>query len=296
MIPKKLFSPKCLHPDREVVFNDDLQRFFNYILDKKKIVTNNEVIISYSEYKIYYKEKKISMLHFSRSKEENAKEYYECLFGQIQNFFFMKDYKYIAKLFSIYTLYSLYYTQTYPTFYQINLTIEYLNGLNNFIKEIETLNKEISFEIFSMMKKLKKDNGISIGVISGLKTIILNKYGLPFEQKTNVYSDYCSILEYKEKINNPDTQKKQNKKNSDLTKYYNLKKNIINDIKSLDFNKEEYLKYINENLINKNVNNQQDYYNEKNSYFDLENIPQLTKEDLEPNNISNFDFLFNKLL
>ena len=58
MIPKKLFSPKCLHPDREVVFNDDLQRFFNYILDKKKIVTNNEVIISYSEYKIYYKEKK----------------------------------------------------------------------------------------------------------------------------------------------------------------------------------------------------------------------------------------------
>ena len=165
MIPKKLFSPKCLHPDREVVFNDDLQRFFNYILDKKKIVSNKEMIISYSEYKIYYKEKKISMLHFSRSKEENAKEYYECLFGQVQNFFFMKDYKYIAKLFSIYTLYSLYYTQTYPTFYQINLTIEYLNGLNNFIKEIETLNKEISFEIFSMMKKLKNDNGISIGVI-----------------------------------------------------------------------------------------------------------------------------------
>jgi isochorismate hydrolase len=88
MIPKKLFSPKCLHPDREVVFNDDLQRFFNYILDKKKIVSNNEMIISYSEYKIYYKEKKISMLHFSRSKEENAKEYYECLFGQVQNFFF----------------------------------------------------------------------------------------------------------------------------------------------------------------------------------------------------------------
>lgn len=296
MIPKKLFSPKCLHPDREVVFKDDLQKFFGFILDKKKIDINNEVIISYSEYKIYYKEKKISMLHFSRSKEENAKEYYECLFGEVQKFFFIKNYKFISKLFSIYTLYSLYYTQTYPTFYQINSTIEYLNGLNNLIKEIRTINKDISFEIFSMIQKLKKDNGISIGVISGLKTIILNKYGLPIEQKTNVYSDYCSILEFKNRTNNPDMKKKQNKKNSDLTKYYNLKKNIISDIKSLDFNKEDYLNYININLINKSANNQQDYYNEKNIYFDIENIPQLRKEDLEPNNISNFDFLFNKLL
>ena len=294
MIPKKLFSPKCLHPDREVVFNDDLQRFFNYILDKKKIVTNNEVIISYSEYKIYYKEKKISMLHFSRSKEENAKEYYECLFGQIQNFFFMKDYKYIAKLFSIYTLYSLYYTQTYPTFYQINLTIEYLNGLNNFIKEIETLNKEISFEIFSMVKKLKKDNGISIGVIPGLKTIILNKYGLPIEQKTNVYSDYCSILDYKNKLKNPDLKNKKNQKDPELSQYNKLKMNIIKDIKNLDFDKDEYINYLNENLLNKNRNNE--HYNGKNNDYDIENIPYLTKEDLDSNNITNFDFLFNKLL
>ena len=294
MIPKKLFSPKCLHFDREIVFRDDLNNFFEYILAKKKAENKEDIIITYLEYKIYYKEKKISMLHFSRSKEENAKEYYESLFGEIQSFFFLENYKFISKLFSIYTLYSLYYTQTYQTFYQINTTIEYLNGINDLIKDIYSINKEISFEIFSMVKKLKKDNGISIGVIPGLKTIILNKYGLPIEQKTNVYSDYCSILDYKNKLKNPDLKNKKNQKDPELSQYNKLKMNIIKDIKNLDFDKDEYINYLNENLLNKNRNNE--HYNGKNNDYDIENIPYLTKEDLDSNNITNFDFLFNKLL
>ena len=294
MIPKKLFSPKCLHFDREIVFRDDLNNFFEYILAKKKAENKEDIIITYLEYKIYYKEKKISMLHFSRSKEENAKEYYESLFGEIQSFFFLENYKFISKLFSIYTLYSLYYTQTYQTFYQINTTIEYLNGINDLIKDIYSINKEISFEIFSMVKKLKKDNGISIGVIPGLKTIILNKYGLPIEQKTNVYSDYCSIMDYKNKLKNPDLKNKKNQKDPELSQYNKLKMNIIKDIKNLDFDKDEYINYLNENLLNKNRNNE--HYNGKNNDYDIENIPYLTKEDLDSNNITNFDFLFNKLL
>ena len=294
MIPKKLFSPKCLHFDREIVFRDDLNNFFEYILAKKKAENKEDIIITYLEYKIYYKEKKISMLHFSRSKEENAKEYYESLFGEIQSFFFLENYKFISKLFSIYTLYSLYYTQTYQTFYQINTTIEYLNGINDLIKDIYSIKKEISFEIFSMVKKLKKDNGISIGVIPGLKTIILNKYGLPIEQKTNVYSDYCSILDYKNKLKNPDLKNKKNQKDPELSQYNKLKMNIIKDIKNLDFDKDEYINYLNENLLNKNRNNE--HYNGKNNDYDIENIPYLTKEDLDSNNITNFDFLFNKLL
>ena len=294
MIPKKLFSPKCLHFDREIVFRDDLNNFFEYILAKKKAENKEDIIITYLEYKIYYKEKKISMLHFSRSKEENAKEYYESLFGEIQSFFFLENYKFISKLFSIYTLYSLYYTQTYQTFYQINTTIEYLNGINDLIKDIYSIKKEISFEIFSMVKKLKKDNGISIGVIPGLKTIILNKYGLPIEQKTNVYSDYCSILDYKNKLKNPDLKNKKNQKDPELSQYNKLKMNIIKDIKNLDFDKDEYINYLNENLLNKNRNNE--HYNGKNIDYDFENIPYLRKEDLDSNNITNFDFLFNKLL
>ena len=294
MIPKKLFSPKCLHFDREIVFRDDLNNFFEYILTKKQAENKEDTIITYLEYKKYYKEKGISMLHFSRSKEENAKEYYECLFGEIQSFFFLNNYKFISKLFSIYTIYSLYYTQTYPTFYHITTTIEYLNGINDLIKNIYSINKEISFEIFSMVKKLKKDNGISIGVIPGLKTIILNKYGLPIEQKTNVYSDYCSILDYKNKLNNPDLKNQKNQKDTELSQYNKLKMNIIKDIKNLDFEKDEYINYLNENLLNKNRNNE--HYNGKNIDYDFENIPYLRKEDLDSNNITNFDFLFNKLL
>ena len=36
MIPKKLFTPKCLHADREVVFHEDIQNFYNYFFSKLK--------------------------------------------------------------------------------------------------------------------------------------------------------------------------------------------------------------------------------------------------------------------
>ena len=127
-----------------------------------------------------------------------------------------------------------------------------------------------------------------------MKTIILNKYGLPIEQKTNVYSDYCSILDYKNKLNNPDLKNQKNQKDTELSQYNKLKMNIIKDIKNLDFEKDEYINYLNENLLNKNKNN--DNYNGKNIDYDIENIHYLVKEDLDSNNITNFDFLFNKLL
>ena len=44
-----------------------------------------------------------------------------------------------------------------------------------------------------MMNKLNKDDALNIGTILGLKTIILNKYGLPIEQKQKVYKEYIDI-------------------------------------------------------------------------------------------------------
>ena len=72
MLPKKLFCPKCLLPEREHAFKDDLDSFFNNITQNLK----KEELLTFETFKKYYKLKKISMLHFSKRKEENAKEYY----------------------------------------------------------------------------------------------------------------------------------------------------------------------------------------------------------------------------
>ena len=84
MLPKKLFCPKCLLPERDHAFRDDLEDFYNYILQNLE----EDELLTYDTYKKYYKLKKISMLHFSKRKEESAKEYYEVLFGEVQSFFF----------------------------------------------------------------------------------------------------------------------------------------------------------------------------------------------------------------
>ena len=36
MLPKKLFCPKCLLPEREHAFKDDLDNFYNYIIENLK--------------------------------------------------------------------------------------------------------------------------------------------------------------------------------------------------------------------------------------------------------------------
>ena len=67
-----------------------------------------------------------------------------------------------SQLFAIYTLYSIYYTQISEEFYQINITLEFLNEINNLILSLNNCNNEkfveISYEIYMMVKKLKKDN------------------------------------------------------------------------------------------------------------------------------------------
>ena len=304
MLPKKLFSPKCLHPDRDIVFQDDLTRFFNIILTDYNIISNEDELIkipnfTYKKYKHYYNQKHFSMIHFSISKEENQKEYYEVLFGEIQFILFNKypitspissssnntTLSYFHKIFSIYTLYSLYYTQIHKEFYQINTIPEYLNEVNMLINTLaQSLStKEIAFTLYQMVLKLKKDQAFSIGTLIGLKTIILNKYGLPLEQKTNVYKDYLDLFNYNKNLN-------CNNDNYELLLYqYNeSKKNVIDLIKHSDINKDEYVNFVNNEIVDKIDQSLNLDGNELNK--------KITVNDLETGKVTTFDCLFNKMI
>ena len=316
MLPKKLFCPKCLLPERDLAFKDDLTDFYNYIMEnitkekekEKNISLPNNNLLSYESYKKYYKSKKMSMLHFSKRKEESAKEYYEVLFGEILSFFFIDNIN--SQLFSIYTLYSIYYTQTTSTFYQVNIILEFLKGVNTLviklIKNNDITVRKIGFIIYNMIKKMKDDDAFSIGVIPGLKSIILNKYLLPIEKKENVYSytkeinKFVNELKNKEKNENDNTNKNginiYEQKNKKELEYDIIKKNIINQIKDINMDKDDYVNFINnnycENDLNLNINkNDMMNYNKL-----LVGNTILKKEDLKQGEITQLDILFNKYI
>ena len=316
MLPKKLFCPKCLLPERDLAFKDDLTDFYNYIMEnitkekekEKNISLQNNNLLSYELYKKYYKSKKISMLHFSKRKEESAKEYYEVLFGEILSFFFIDNIN--SQLFSIYTLYSIYYTQTTSTFYQVNIILEFLKGVNTLviklIKNNDITVRKIGFIIYNMIKKMKDDDAFSIGVIPGLKSIILNKYLLPIEKKENVYSytkeinKFVNELKNKEKNENDNTNNNginiYEQKNKKELEYDIIKKNIINQIKDINMDKDDYVNFINnnycENDLNLNINkNDMMNYNKL-----LVGNTILKKEDLKQGEITQLDILFNKYI
>ena len=316
MLPKKLFCPKCLLPERDIAFKDDLTDFYNYIMEsitqekekEKNISLQNNNLLSYESYKKYYKSKKISMLHFSKRKEESAKEYYEVLFGEILSFFFIDNIN--SQLFSIYTLYSIYYTQTTSAFYQVNIILEFLKGINTLIIKLIKNNditvRKIGFIIYNMIKKMKDDDAFSIGVIPGLKSIILNKYLLPIEKKENVYSytkeinKFVNELKNKEKNDNDNTNNNginiYEQKNKKELEYDIIKKNIINQIKDINMDKDDYVNFINnnycENDLNLNINkNDMMNYNKL-----LVGNTILKKEDLKQGEITQLDILFNKYI
>jgi hypothetical protein len=300
MIPKKIFCSKCLLPERDTAFKDDLTDFYNYILENMKN-NENENFLSFAKYKKCYKDKKISMLHFSKRKEENAKEYYEVLFGEILNFFFNDNIT--SQLFSIYTLYSIYYTQVTPTFYQVNIILEYLKGVNALIMKLikdENINaRKIGYTIYNMIKKMKEDDAFSIGVIPGLKSIILNKYLIPIEKKENVYSytkeinNYINELKDKENENKNDQSLIEQKNKNDLD-YEIIKKNIINDIKDINMDKDDYINFINSNYCDNIFHKNDEDIMNNNKY--LPGITQLKKEDLKKGEITQLDILFSKYI
>ena len=97
-----------------------------------------------------------------------------------------------------------------------------------------------------MIFRIHKADGFSIGIIPGLKTIILNKYGLPCEQRTNTYNDYMDInINYK----NLNVKDDDSQLNNLIQQYKNLKFTSLNNIKTSindqEFDKDLYCDYIN---------------------------------------------------
>jgi len=303
MIPKKIFCPKCLLPERDIAFRDDLTDFYNYILENmnKEKKTANETLLSFGTYKKLYKDKKISMLHFSKRKEESAKEYYEVLFGEILSFFFNDNI--ISQLFSIYTLYSIYYTQVTSTFYQVNIILEFLKGVNALINKLikdKNINvRKIGFTVYNMIKKMKDDDAFSIGVIPGLKSIILNKYLVPIEKKENVYSYTKEINNYMKELKDKEIQDNNeqnliNQKNKNDLDYEIIKKSIINEIKDMNMDQDDYINFINTNYFENDLNKNSGGLMNYNKYF-IGNT-NLKKEDLKPGEITQLDIIFNKYI
>jgi hypothetical protein len=298
MIPKKLFTPKCLHIDREVVFKEDFDNFFQFLLMKiKQMYTCLEKVFEPTEenliqnfnfkfFKLQWIERKMSMLHFCKSKEENLKEYYEVLFGEVQNYFFFNDKKLslLFKIFSIFTLYSLYFTQTTEYFYQINTTPEVLAEINHTLKSLKKLkNKKLVEEIAMMTKRLYDCEAFSLGVISGLKSIILNKYGLPLEQKQKVYKEYMEINASIKTLHSGKSEESEKLKNfkQNLEDYTDLKRETVNLIKEVGA----------ESFINSYCQ----FMKESNKDTKCYDFMEVKVEDFRQNKVTNLDLQFNQI-
>jgi hypothetical protein len=301
MIPKKLFTPKCLHIDREVVFKEDFDNFFQFLLMKIKQIllcfdkvfdpneTSEENLIENFNFKFFksqWIEKKMSMLHFCKSKEENLKEYYEVLFGEVQNYFFFNDKKLslLFKIFSIFTLYSLYFTQTTEYFYQINTTAEVLAEINQTLKLLKKMkNKKLVEEIAMMTKRLYDCEAFSLGVISGLKSIILNKYGLPLEQKQKVYKEYMEINSSIKTLHSGKSEESEKLKlfKHNLEDYTDLKRETVNLIKEVE----------GESFINSYCEFMKEANKETKSY----DLIEIKVEDFKQNKVTNMDLQFNQI-
>jgi len=245
--------------DKIFLKNQNYDDKINQIDNRNIKISQTENILNnldYNVFKFFWKEKSMSLLHFCKSKEENYKEYYEVLFGEVQSFLIendlrrkaeYKEFIIVVQILAIYTLYSLYFTQTTDFFYQINTIPEYLIKINQIIKTLLKVKLiKIARELLLMVFRLHKAEAFSIRVIPGLKTIILNKYGLPCEQKTNTYNDYLHI---NNSYKNLYLKEDNSYLNSLINQYKNLKFDSLFNIKNVfnqnEFDKEMYCGYIN---------------------------------------------------
>lgn len=302
----------------------------NLIYDKNNsnCCSNNSetnYLLFQNVFKKTWKDNRISLIHLSKYKEENTIEYYQLLYKEIQLYLFTdNNYCLISKLFSLYCMYSMYYTQPYEIKYQITTIPECLQQLNNLLSSLKELIieqdsnidetylinfntsvKQLYITVYEIIKKLYQDEAFKLGVILGLKTIILNKYGIPIDLKSDIYSEYKGLF------NSIDKLEETNKKKQQLDSHYfshikNYKSNksvMINNIKALfnlgcqennnnKYNIEEKQLYCNKLNELKNTtkatNKTLSYINNEYTVDDLSK--KVTKLDL---NLNKFDYEIN---
>lgn len=342
MIPSKLFNPKCLHPDRDVVFKEDLKNFYNIyisslfdnLLQENRIDSNdcqnyigyfsetqyyytkfenplktegnidifaveklihNYDFLSYDKFKVYWKETQMSVLHYIKYKEENTNEYYQIIYKEMLMYLFpVNDNNIFSKIFSIFCLYSIYYTQPYKIKYKINVILQTqitMNNLLNYFK-MKQLNKEFKC-VYSMVLRLYNDQAFKLGLVLGIKSIILNKYGLPIESRAGVYDDYKRLFSSMEKLK--EQKKEESIKGQQflnmVMSYKSLKEGIVGDLK------EVFSNYTSKSNLNEGMNLTKDKTNKDYSGNGVVNnktkIKYIIKSDSEDNDTPNADININ---
>ena len=282
----KDYTTTFQNPDK-TLFKNDLQDLILEILKTEKI--SLKVI-----FKKIWKERKMSLLHLSKYKEENTNEFYQVLFKEVQLFLFPDDeFNLISKIFSIYCLYTLYNTQTYDIKFQITVIPETLIEINKLLKEVKEISKSLFSEIYSMINQLYSSHALKIGCIIGLKTIILNKYLLPIELKCNIYNEYKQMFETKETLDLIDHKKTMELNNikSSLNDYKHNKQNLVNEIKNLFTSTDQdsllYCEEVNK-IKNFNKSSKKEFFNMNNKNYNLFDLSKesITKLDI---NMDQFD-------
>ena len=171
--------------------------------------------------------------------------------------------------------------------------------INKLIKDKNNSVRKIGFTVYNMIKKMKEDDAFSIGVIPGLKSIILNKYLVPIEKKENVYSYTKEINNYMKELKDKETKDNNEKniveqKNKNDLDYQLIKKSIINEIKDINMDQDDYINFINSNYCDNDLNKNSGDLMNYNKYF-IGNT-NLKKEDLKPGEITQLDIIFNKYI
>ncbi|CAG9322393.1 unnamed protein product [Blepharisma stoltei] len=164
-------SPCCLLQDRELALVEDLQ-----------IILNQGDFSSFQNFKEYWKANNLSLIHHSLNPKENKSEFYQIIWGILFNYMKHPDFEIKA----LYVLYTLYFTQNSK---KININIDIKTA--NLLIEISKRDK-ISHE---MISQLAKGDAFSLGALVGLKTILLNKRGLPVKRDLSKISTLNSEME-----------------------------------------------------------------------------------------------------
>lgn len=163
-------------------------------------------------------------------------------------------------------MYTLYFTQTYKIKFKIVTILESLKSINILINTLKIGNFNIWKTLYAMINKLYENQAFKITTLLGIRSIILNRYSLPVDNKTDIFNEYSNLLLSKKKLN--EKRKEDNSYLDFIRKeggaYNKMKNNIISDIKSLF---EENNQENNLNLMRDNIYSDNDDYNDDNTIF-----------------------------
>lgn len=166
--------------------------------------------------------------------------------------------------------------------------IEVLNKINEIILFKDNI--KIRRELLLIMNKLYQEEAFSIGTIIGLKSIILNKYGIPVENKSHTYKNYLEVRNNINFLKECKSKELLSNLEKNMMNYSKSKKNLIDELKRF---------YTKENHIlgtssNSDVDNYCKFINNEIQTQFLSDSFKIQQTDFKINEITNLDLCFNQ--